>query len=144
MLEVGCHFGTTTALLYEAVNPNPKTGDKSYGFCAGVDIGEKIIANAKKKFDGPIFEVANAWNTLDLLKVKTRHGSALNDFTSMGYDVVYADIGGLSGAHGVLESLVLLDSISKALEPRCIVIKSQCMKRLASQLVPYSRVKNKS
>ncbi|CAJ1969068.1 unnamed protein product [Cylindrotheca closterium] len=145
VLEVGCHFGTTTALLYEVVKSNPITGDNSSGFCAGVDIGEKIIASAKMKYDGPVFEVMNAWNTLDLLKIKAKHGSMLNDPTSMmGYDVVYADIGGLSGAHGLLESLALLDAISKALEPRCIVIKSQCMKRLASQLVPFSRVKNKA
>ena len=40
------------------------------------------------------------------------------------YDIVYADIGGLSGAHGLLESLALID----ALEPRAITIKSLCMK----------------
>lgn len=142
VLEVGCHFGTTTVLLHDAVKGDDSgSSDRASGFCAGVDIGEKIIANAKKQRNGPIFEVVNAWNTLELLKVKAKHCSSNKD---LGFDVVYADIGGLSGAYGLLESLALLDAISKALEPRCIVIKSQCMRRLASQLIPYSRAKQKA
>lgn len=141
VIEVGCHFGTTTSLLYDAVAQNcdsPRDNHMRQGFCAGVDIGEKIIAKARTKHSGPVFEVANAWNTLDLLKVKTkRDGSPIAPSASWGYDIVYADIGGLSGAHGLLESLALLDSLSKALEPRCIVIKSSCMKKLASQLAPF-------
>jgi hypothetical protein len=83
--------------------------------------------------------LAIAWNTFDLLKMKTkRYRSPLDSSKTLGYDVVYADIGGLSGAHGLLESLALLDSLSKALEPRCIVIKSLCRKRLASQLIAFS------
>jgi hypothetical protein len=95
------------------------------GFCAGVDIGVNIISIAKNKHDGPVFDVAIAWNTLDLLKTKIkRYRSPLDSSKTLGYDVVYADIGGLSGAHGLVESLALLDALSKALEPRCIVIKS--------------------
>ena len=138
VLEVGCHFGTTTSLLHNAA----VFDSDNKGFCIGVDIGEKIIQHAKHKYPPEIiFEVVDAWNTLDLLKVKIKHCST---DTSLGYDIVYADIGGLSGAHGLLESLTLLDSISRALEPRCIVIKSLCMKRLASQLIPVSRIKVKA
>ena len=50
------------------------------------------------------------------------------------YDIVYADIGGLSGSDGHLESLSLLDALGHALEPRCIVIKSLCMRQLAGRL----------
>ena len=103
----------------------------------GVDIGEKIIAAAKKRHPHVQFEVADAWDTLKLLKLKPPG-------TSLGYDAVYADIGGLSGAHGLLESLALIDAIGRALEPRIIVIKSMCMKRLATQLIPCSNVKRRS
>lgn len=137
VIEVGCHFGRTTALLHDAVTDIDEGG----GFCVGVDIGPKIIANAKKQYPEIVFEVVDAWNTLDLIKIKSSRDEA--GFETLGYDIVYADIGGLSGAHGLLESLALLDAIAKALEPRSIVIKSLCMNRLASQLVPFSTIWNK-
>ena len=139
VIEVGCHFGRTTKLLHEAVTNAESSDDQ--GFCAGVDIGSKIIANAKKQYPHVVFEVVDAWHTLELLKVKAKHSTG--GASSLGYDVVYADIGGLSGAYGLLESLALLDSIARALEPRCIVIKSLCMNRLASQLAAFSTVWNK-
>ena len=134
VLEVGCHYGTTTELLHDAAVI------KNKGFCCGVDIGEKIIHNAKSRYPNMTFEVLDAWNTLDLLKLKMNNCAT---DSSLGYDVVYADIGGLSGSNGLLESLALLDSLGNALQPRVIVIKSLCMKRLASQLIPISRVKVK-
>ena len=121
ILEVGCHFGRSTNLLNEAAA------------CAyGVDIGPKIIKNAQSQYPDISFAVADAWKTLDLLKLRTDG--------VLGYDVVYADIGGLSGAHGTLEALSLLDALANSLEPRCIVIKSLCMKRLASQLRPFQSI----
>jgi hypothetical protein len=133
VIEVGSHCGTTTALLYDAA-----MREDSGGFCVGVDIGEKIILSARKKYPHVMFEVIDAWNTLDLLKVKV-NCSGSSSSNMLGYDVVYADIGGLSGPYGLLESLALIDAIAKALEPHSIVIKSMCMKRLASQLIPYTR-----
>lgn len=132
VIEIGSHYGSTTTMLHDAV----KNGED--GFCVGVDIGDKIIASAKKRYPEVAFEVADAWDTLKLLKLKHHHSA------SLGYDVVYADIGGLSGAHGLLESLALIDAIGRALEPRTIVIKSLCMKRLATQLIPCSSVKRRT
>ena len=148
VIEVGCHFGRTTTLLHDAAvvtttydsaegEEGGKGGDAG-GFCVGVDIGPKIIANAKKQYPDVRFKVVDAWNTLDLLKLKA--ASSGGGFGTLGYDVVYADIGGLSGAHGLFESLALLDALAKALEPRSIVMKSLCMNRLASQLVPFSTI----
>ncbi len=131
VIEIGSHYGSTTTMLHDAVK------DEDYGFCIGVDIGEKIISSAKKRYPHVQFEVADAWDTLKLLKLKPHHGA------SLGYDAVYADIGGLSGANGLLESLALIDAIGRALEPRIIVIKSLCMKRLATQLI-CSNVKRRS
>ena len=131
VIEIGSHYGSTTTMLHDAV----KSGEED-GFCIGVDIGEKIIEQAKKRHPHVLFDVVDAWDTLKLLKLKPSS-------SSLGYDAVYADIGGLSGAHGLLESLALIDSIGRALEPRCIVIKSLCMKRLATQLIPFSSVRRK-
>lgn len=114
-LEVGCHFGRTTHLLNEAGLS-----------CIGVDIGPRIILNARKQYPDIQFAVGDAWRTFSLLKLR---GDG-----ELGYDLVYADIGGLSGSDGLLESLSLLDSLASALEPRCIVIKSLCMRQLASKL----------
>ena len=125
---MGCHFGRSTHLLNEAAATSQVEG----GYCIGVDIGPKIIKNAQSQYPSITFAVADAWKTLDLLKLR-KDGV-------MGYDIVYADIGGLSGAHGTLESLSLLDSLANALEPRCIVIKSLCMKRLASRLRSFRSI----
>ena len=54
-----------------------------------------------------------------------------------GFDVVYVDVGGLSGGDGILEALILLSSLEQALEPRCLVIKSQCMRRLSSTILSF-------
>ena len=136
VLEVGCHFGRTTSILHNAASVSGR------GFCIGVDIGPKIIENARTQNSHITFEVCDAWKALELIKIKQRLCPTGQD-SSLGYDVVYADIGGLSGANGLLESLALLELLSKSLEPRTIVIKSLCMNRLASQLVAFSSVWNK-
>ncbi|KAL7539982.1 hypothetical protein ACHAWF_006560 [Thalassiosira exigua] len=45
VIEVGCHYGTTTSLLYDA-----SVTKEGLGFCAGVDIGEKIIQSARRRY----------------------------------------------------------------------------------------------
>lgn len=141
VLEVGCHFGRTTSMLHDA---STSGSDISNGFCLGVDIGPKIIQQAKQQYPGIPFAVGDAWKTLQLLQVKQSSmpssSQPSSSSSSLGYDVVYADIGGLSGSDGLLESLALLDSLSHSLEPRCIVIKSLCMNRLASQLRAFSDI----
>jgi SAM-dependent methyltransferase len=57
VLEVGCHYGTTTALLKEKV-----------AHCMDVDVGSKIIAQAKNWFPGIDFRVGDAWKTAELLR----------------------------------------------------------------------------
>lgn len=133
VLEVGCHFGRTTYILHEKAK-----------FCIGVDIGPKIIKHAKKNYETIPFAVADAWRTLDLLKIKHQlmEPSSSSPVLAWGYDVIYADIGGLSGPDGLLESIAFVNSLSCALEPRCVVIKSLCMNRLASQLQAFSIIWN--
>ena len=55
-------------------------------------------------------------------------------------DVVYVDVGGLSGDDGILEALALLAGLGTAIEPRAIVIKSACTRKLASQLRSFTEM----
>jgi hypothetical protein len=136
VIEVGSHFGTSTALLHDAARG--QDGSSTIGGCIGVDVGPHIIESAKKKFPIVPFEVGDAWKMADLVRMKSKY---FNDHPSQRiYDAVYVDIGGLSGSEGLLEAISLLSSITNTLEPRCIVIKSLCMRRLASSLVPFSEI----
>ena len=92
---------------------------------------------------GQAFLVGDAWRTAELQRVASttfgRRGEEEEASSpSSSYDAVYVDVGGLSGSDGVLEALSLLEALGKALEPRVIVIKSLCMRRLASSLRPFS------
>ena len=126
VLEVGCHLGTSTVLLHSQAG--------SAGYALGVDVGPKIIAGAKERYPNVAFAVGDAWKTASLLRLQAEH---CGEHDKIGYDVVYVDVGGLSGSDGLLEALSLLSALMNALEPRCIVIKSLCIRRLSSRLVPY-------
>jgi hypothetical protein len=73
---------------------------------------------------------------MDLIQLKLQftNDTERTRESSLGYDVIYADLGGLSGPDGLLESLALVDALARGLEPRIIVIKSLCLNRLASRL----------
>lgn len=131
VLEVGCHFGTSTTQLHEAASPR--------GYCIGVDVGASIVEGAKKKYPHVYFDVGDAWKTAELLRIQQDYLGLHpeTDARRTGFDVVYVDVGGLSGSDGVLEALTLLSSLEKALEPRCLVIKSQCMRRLSTTLTSF-------
>ena len=141
VLEVGCHLGTTTKLLHEAAADSEKGG-----YAIGVDCGPKIVRGARERYRDIFFSVGDAWKTADLLRIQRRfhkeyHASRFND--RIGFDVVYVDVGGLSGSDGLLEALSLVSALMNALEPRCIVIKSLCVRRLSSTLLPYWRIHGK-
>ena len=141
VLEVGCHVGTSTKKLHDAVSIS--ASDKNKGFCVGIDNGPRIIDLAKKSYGESVpFFVGDAWKTAQLNSFKqNEHMQELGYHSnSFGYDVIYVDIGGLSGPDGLLESLSLLNSMGMSLEPRVIVIKSLCMRRLASSLRPFCEI----
>lgn len=114
VIELGCHYGRTTKLLHDVT-----------ARCIGVDIGSKIIQHAKRQYPDIEFHVASAWSTLELLKLSN---------SNTGFDIVYADIGGLSGPDGLLETLALLDALGNALQPKFIVIKSLCLQQFSAKL----------
>lgn len=133
--EVGCHLGTSTVLVDEAARC--EDASVTTGGCVGLDIGPSIIRSAKKKYPNVFFEVGNGFQTGNIARLTEKH---LGKNSSGMLDVIYVDIGGLSGPEGLLESISLLSSLTNGLEPRCIVIKSLCVRRLASCLVPFSDV----
>jgi len=49
VLEIGCHFGTSTSILARAVG--------SSGSAVGVDIGDSIIGQAKQRHPDVEFHV---------------------------------------------------------------------------------------
>ena len=122
VLEVGCHFGTTTSLLHSAVGPN--------GLCVGVDVGASIIRAAKDKHPHVDFRVGDAWAT----------GGLSHLSPTRTWDLVFVDVGGLSSADGVLEALALVRSLGAALDPRAVVIKSKCLQALADTILPSTRL----
>jgi len=132
VLEVGCHLGTSTIDIHNAAHD-----ENGVGGCIGVDIGRKIIKGARQRHPDVPFEVADAWHTGELLRLSQVHLPAKD---ATGYDAVYVDVGGLSGSDGLLEALSLLTALGNALEPRSLVIKSLCVRRLASCLVSFSEV----
>ncbi|KAL7536454.1 hypothetical protein ACHAXR_010708, partial [Thalassiosira sp. AJA248-18] len=137
-IEVGCHMGTSTTLIDEAAQGNQQS-DGAPGGCLGVDVGPHIIKSARVKYPHLKFEVGDGFKTGELARMKDKHFTCCTGEHAT-YDVVFVDIGGLSGSEGLLEAISLLASISNSLEPRCIVIKSLCIRRLASCLVPFSEI----
>jgi hypothetical protein len=136
-IEVGCHLGTTTALIHESAMDNDTGG------CIGVDVGPHIIKSARKNYPHLQFEVGDGFKTGVLARMKEKNFRCNTSYFENDdriYDVVFVDIGGLSGSEGLLEALSLLSSISNSLNPRCIVIKSLCIRRLASCLSAFSDV----
>ena len=135
VIEVGCHLGTSTVDLHSAAFDE----SKGIGGCLGVDIGWKIIEGARQRHPTVPFEVADAWHAGQLARLgHLLPGSIARDCS--GYDVVYVDVGGLSGSDGLLDSLSLINALGFALEPNTIVIKSQCIRRLAGNLVAFSQI----
>ena len=116
VLELGCHFGTTTAMLANAAS-----------YALGVDVGTSIIASAKEQHPTIDFKVGDAWGVSGL--------AALGP-----WDAVFVDVGGLSGADGTLDALALARSLGAALEPRAVVLKAKCLRHLARTLTPSARI----
>lgn len=140
--EVGCHLGTSTVLIDEAARQDGavEADQRTNGGCVGIDIGTSIIRSAQKKYPLLSFEVGNGFKTGEISRLTNNHLSRVESSKARALDVVYVDIGGLSGSEGLLEAVSLLSSITNALGPRCIVIKSLCVRRLASSIVSFSDV----
>ena len=133
ILEIGCHFGKTTDLLAKQVCGNGREdGDgndtTSSSSVLGIDIGKKCIDRARKLYCSSSnqnnkntnlrFEVMDAWDT----------GSLLRECPDL--NVIFVDVGGISGYDGEFEALTLVKQLVCAYGKtlRHIVIKSRCLR----------------
>ena len=123
VLEVGCHLGTSTALLHDIAS-------RSGGFAMGVDLSKSIIQRAKALHPEVTFEVSDAW---DGNRLKRAWEAA---YGSSSPSLICLDVGGVSSDKGELDSLALLrmltSTFGEGLEG--IVVKSHCLRSTARTL----------
>jgi trans-aconitate methyltransferase len=114
VLELGCEWGTTSALLA------PRCQD-----LVATDISPECIERARASHPGIRFEVLDGFDVraaLDLAKPFTK---------------VYIDMSGLSGYHSLLDAISLLMAYATVLRPEAIVVKCGSLKRFASHCIPW-------
>ncbi|MBM4042569.1 MAG: class I SAM-dependent methyltransferase [Planctomycetes bacterium] len=114
VLELGCEWGTTSALLA------PRCRE-----LVATDISPECIERARREHPGIRFE------TLDAFDVR----AALD--LGLPFTKVYMDLSGISGYHSLLDAAALLVSYATVLRPQAIVIKSASLKRFASHCIPW-------
>jgi len=131
-LELGCHLGVSSSIIDKAAKGDGRGG------CLGVDIGKNIICKARERYPNLSFEVGDGFKLGGLQRMQMKHFQHSANIST--YDVVYVDIGGLSGSEGLLEAISLLSAIDNCLQARVVVIKSLCIRRLSSSLIPFSQV----
>ena len=114
VLEIGCEWGTTSALLAPACKELLAT-----------DVSPECIERARQMRPGIHFEVLDGFDVraaLDLGKPFTK---------------VYIDMSGLSGYRALLDVVSLLMMYATVLRPEAIVIKSSALRRFASLCIPW-------
>lgn len=113
VLEIGCEWGTTTALIA------PHCKD-----VLGTDISEKVIERARERHPDLRFAAFDAFDVLA--------ASRLGEFSK-----IYIDMSGLSGYRSLLDVISLLNMYATVLRPEAIVIKSGALKHFAARCVPW-------
>jgi len=114
VLELGCEWGTTTALLASVCKE-----------VIGTDVSWEVIERARALHPDIRFEVLDAFDVraaLELGKVFTK---------------IYVDLSGFSGYRSLLDVIALLTMYGTVLRPDTIVVKSAALKRFASHAVAW-------
>jgi predicted O-methyltransferase YrrM len=114
VLEIGCEWGTTTALIA----PHCKE-------VIGTDISPDCIARARQQHPDIRFEVLDGFDVLGALRLGKQ-------FTR-----VYIDMSGISGYRSLLDTISLLTVYATVLRPQAIIVKSGALKHFASQCVAW-------
>jgi SAM-dependent methyltransferase len=153
VLELGCHTGTSTSLLAEvALARSGFAEEGTMGAlaggpdvrCVGVDVSSSIVDRARALHPTvTAFEVCDAWDLAGLMDVARKH---LSSQTEMGKEeeghckntvpeMLLLDVGGLSGAHGELDTLALVRALTSTFSPtlKAVVVKSHCLRTIALQ-----------
>ena len=143
VFEIGCHVGTSTAILDTAVRDGG-------GFCAGVDVSRSIVDRARALYPTVPFAVADAWDAAGLRAAwraavlqRGLAGEAVGDDEGEGGmmdgpRVLCVDVGGVSSAQGELDGLSLLQMLMSAFGDtlEAVVVKSHCLRSTARTLQP--------
>lgn len=115
VLEVGCEWGTTTALLASGA-----------GLVIGSDVSREVVEQGRLKHPGIRFEVLDAFDVRALLQLE------------IPFTKIYLDLSGLSGYRSLLDLIALLNTYSSVLRPDTIVVKSGALKNFASRCRAWS------
>jgi trans-aconitate methyltransferase len=116
VLELGCEWGTTTALIA------PRCRE-----IIATDISPECIERARRQHPDIRFEVFDGFDVRGAL-----------DF-GKAFTKVYIDISGLSGYRSLLDTIALLQAYANVLRPGAIVVKSASLKRFAARCTPWRR-----
>lgn len=114
VLEIGCEWGTTTALIA----PHCKE-------VIGTDISSDCIYRARQAHPNIRFEV------LDAFDVKAAYEMG-KQFTK-----IYIDMSGLSGYRSLLDVISLLTMYATMLRPKAIIVKSGALKHFAEHCIAW-------
>jgi hypothetical protein len=114
VLEIGCEWGTTTALLATRCRE-----------VIGTDISPEVLIRARERHPGLRFEVLDAYDVLAALSFGKK-------FTK-----IYIDVSGLSGYRSLLDLIALLNMYATVLRPEAIVVKSGALKQFAGQCLAW-------
>jgi hypothetical protein len=115
VLEVGCEWGTTTALLARRARS-----------VLGTDISRECVTRAQSQHPGVEFRALDAYDLRAVLAL------------GRPFTAVYMDLSGLSGYRGLLDVIALLNAYAAVLGPRLIVIKSGALKHFARQCTAWA------
>lgn len=118
VLELGCEWGTTTALIA----PHCKV-------VIGTDVSAEVIERARQQHPGVCFEVLDAFDVRGALELATGLGCP---FTKL-----YVDLSGVSGYRSLLDVIALLNMYATVLQPQAIIVKSGALKHFAAHCVAW-------
>lgn len=114
VLEIGCEWGTTTALIAP--------------YCKeiiGTDLSLDCIERARQKHPHIRFEVLDAYDV--------RTAMSFNyPFTK-----IYIDVSGLSGYRSLLDVIALLNMYATIFKPEAIIVKSGALKNFAAHCLAW-------
>lgn len=114
VLEIGCEWGATTALLARRCRE-----------VVGTDISPVCIARARERHPHLQFAVLDGFDVRAALTLG-------RPFTK-----IYIDVSGLSGYRSLLDTISLLTMYATVLRPEVIVVKSGALKHFAAHCRPW-------
>ncbi len=117
VLEVGCEWGTTTAVLARYA-----------AHVIGTDVSPKCISRARAMRPGLDFRVLDAFDVRSVLDL------------GLPVTKVYMDLSGLSGYRGLLDLIALIQNYAGIVRPDTIVVKSGALKHFAQHCSPWHAV----